>query len=100
MKAYEATLMALIAYGANGESAATAQNSSGGFFHLTDEKVDGGYRAFCVAMPQMAILEGVWTWDNTAVVIKWDNGIAHRYPYDFWKPNMAICRKIGLEQIP
>ena len=100
MKAYDVSLMALIAYGAKGETAATAQNTNGGFFHLTDEKVEGGYRAFIVAMPQVAVLEGVWTWNDEGVDVAWSNGIKQHYPYDFWKPNMAICRKIGMEQLP
>lgn len=95
---YAASLMVLIRYGAEGETAATARNQEGGMFHLTDERVEGGYRAFVVAMPSMAILEGVWTWSDDGVHIAWSNGMERTYAWDGWHPNMPILRKIGAQQ--
>lgn len=99
MNIYTASLMALIAYGAKGDTAATGENNSGGLFHLTDEKTPDGYRAFVVMRHDIhRIVEGSWTWDDDGVFIKWSTGDIVHYPWDFWKPNMAILRQIGINQ--
>lgn len=87
--------MALIGYGAQGDTAAIAANTLGGLFHLTDEEVDGGgYRAFVVDTRTLKVLEGVWTWDDEGVIIKWDVGESRHYEWDVWKPNMAVLNRI------
>lgn len=98
MNIYTASLMALIAYGAQGDTAAVGANAENGIFHLTDEKVEGGYRAFCVNAKNIRqIIEGVWTWDDDGVIVKWMNGDTLHYIWDFWKPNQPVLKRIGLE---
>jgi hypothetical protein len=99
MNLYNASLLALLAIGAQGDTAAVAQNDNGSLFHLTDEKTADGYRAFVVSAHNIRnILEGSWTWDNEGVFIKWQTGDVVRYRWAFWKANLAILKKIGADQ--
>ena len=90
--------MALIAYGAQGDTAAVAANSQGGLFHLTDERVEGGYRAFVINVRNMKILEGVWTWDSANVNVEWSTGDKKQYPFEVWKANAVVLNKIRQQQ--
>ena len=90
---YTASLMALITYGAKGETAAIAANREA-LYHLTDEPAQHGYRAFVVAVHNMSVLEGVWYWDDNGVIIEWSIGKTMHYKWDLWKANTPTLHKI------
>lgn len=92
---YTATLMALLEYGAQGDTAAIAVSKThGGLFHLTDETAGNGYRAFVVNMKTLQVLEGVWTWDDEGVIVNWSTGDRRHYVWDAWKANVPVLNRI------
>ena len=91
---YTASLMALIAYGAQGDTVATATSNQGGLFHLTDEPSKHGYRGFVVDARNMKVLEGVWTWDDNGIIIDWSIDQRRHYHWDVWKCNVPVINRL------
>lgn len=95
VEGYVESLNAMIAYGALGDTAAAAKNALGGHFHLTDERMgEHQYRAFIVAPPNGRILEGVWTYDESDIIINWSVGMSVKYPHNLWHVNLPVLKKI------